>query len=164
MRPLGEVATNSVPSGASATACTSSSVVSKNVVSLPAASTLKTLPSFPLPTYSDPSGAAAIDQRNGAVVSANSSVAGPSTRRPCPSIERLSTSPRRNSVSVAVCQNTGFEAMSALDAATIRQTARSARDLCANTMTQLSEKKREGLVRVEVNRERAGAHDGVFRG
>src|SRR5688572_1479059 len=110
MRPSGEVAAKSEPSDASARACTSSSVLSKNVAILPAGSILKTLPSLPLPTYTAPSGATTIAQRNGEVVSATSSVAGPSTRRPCPSIERFSTSPRRKSLSVAVCQKTGLEA------------------------------------------------------
>src|SRR5687767_7660641 len=109
MRPSGDVAAYSEPSGASARACTSSSVLSKNVVTFDP-SILNTFPSLPLPTYSEPSGLTTIAHRNGDVVSATTSVAGPRTRRPCPSTDRFSTSPRKKSFRVAVCQKTGFDA------------------------------------------------------
>jgi hypothetical protein len=84
---------------------------------------LKTLPSLPVPTNSDPSLAAATDHRNGAAVSYTRSVAGPRTSCPAPSIERLSTSPFRKSLCAAASKNFGDEAESETAASAAAATA-----------------------------------------
>src|SRR5437588_832170 len=66
------------PLGAGASACASSSVLSKNSEPLPCGSTRNTLPSLPVPMNRVPSDSAIIDQRKGADVSKISSVAGAS--------------------------------------------------------------------------------------
>src|SRR5688572_27717878 len=73
-----------------------------------------------------PSGATAIAHKKGDVVSATSSAAGPRISLPWPSTDRFSTSPRRKSLRVAVCQKTGLDADSVVMAAAAR----------ANTTTQ----------------------------
>src|SRR5687767_4907157 len=115
MRPSGEVPTYSPPFGAAARACTSSSPLSKKVVTLPSRVMRNTLPSFPLPAHSDPFPSGIAVHRNGAVVSLTIAACGPSTTRPSLSMESPSTSPFKKSACVATVQNVGEAARTAVN-------------------------------------------------